>query len=209
MVVAVTRPLSISQVLTDALQKYRRSESDRTVDEMRHLHAIIVTRSNEIKQADNANLLAAKLLGEKLSAEKEKGGHGNWEDWVEDNLNFLPRQASNYMRIAREWDRLMKSETPVTGLRAALKFLRETKERHDDGSTRVDRGGRKSRKKTRPKAGRQALRLEFDCSDETERQEIDGLIASAISHLGDPRIPVTKVLKVALRALVERGGENG
>lgn len=42
-------------------------------------------------------------VGEALLAHKAKAGHGNWEDWVRDNMNFGPRMAAKYTSHAKRF----------------------------------------------------------------------------------------------------------
>lgn len=45
-------------------------------------------------------------IGERLIEQKNKLAHGEWIPWVEENLKFGRREASNYMRAARNGKRV-------------------------------------------------------------------------------------------------------
>jgi hypothetical protein len=59
----------------------------------------------------NAALAHAIVCGEKLIAAKRLAGHGNWLPWVAENLSFGERTATNYMRIARNRQRVSDLRT--------------------------------------------------------------------------------------------------
>jgi hypothetical protein len=57
-------------------------------------------------QAAQTALAHALECGQLLLQAKAAVGHGGWLAWVEANLTFGPRQATNYMRLAREIPKL-------------------------------------------------------------------------------------------------------
>lgn len=71
----------------------------------------------------------ARLAGELLTEAKGQLPHGEWLPWLESNCDLSVRVAQGYMRIARDWPKLVeavaKSETPVSYLpiRDALTIL--------------------------------------------------------------------------------------
>jgi hypothetical protein len=76
---------------------------------------------DSIFQAGRTTIKNAIKIGELLTKRKVKAGHGNWLRWVEDNLSFSARTASNYVRIFERRNEL-KSET-LSDLTAAYKLL--------------------------------------------------------------------------------------
>jgi hypothetical protein len=69
-----------------------------------------------------------KEAGDRLIAAKErvKAQGGKWEEWLEANFKFTARTATNYMRIASEWDGALqesRKRNPNLGLREALDVL--------------------------------------------------------------------------------------
>lgn len=68
-----------------------------------------------------------KRVGELLEVQKAQVPHGEWTDWVEANCRFSVRHASNYMRLAREWEVLMANRKCITDLSlgGALGVIRE------------------------------------------------------------------------------------
>jgi hypothetical protein len=60
-----------------------------------------------------------RLAGEYLLKAKARCGHGKWLAWLKANVRFSQQTASNYMRLAENWDKL-----PTVGnLREALRVL--------------------------------------------------------------------------------------
>jgi hypothetical protein len=88
--------------------------SDPVAKKINSLHA-------DICHAGRTTIKNAIKIGELLTKQKDKAGHGNWLRWVEDNLSFSARTASNYVRIFERRDEL-KSET-LSDLTAAYKLL--------------------------------------------------------------------------------------
>jgi hypothetical protein len=64
-------------------------------------------------------------LGGLLLKKKASVGHGNWDAWVEANLKFSGRTATNYMRLCENLP-LLKSEN-VSDLTEAYRVLRRPK----------------------------------------------------------------------------------
>ena len=60
--------------------------------EINRLHA-------EILAAARTSIPNAIRIGELLSEEKRRAGHGNWLHWIKANLEFNERTARNYIRI--------------------------------------------------------------------------------------------------------------
>jgi len=63
--------------------------------------------ATEIRTIDNhvckVALQGAVEIGEKLEEAKEKVGHGNWESWCKENLNYSKSQAERFMKISGEY----------------------------------------------------------------------------------------------------------
>jgi hypothetical protein len=77
----------------------------------------ILSMKNSIVVASRINDLHADIMdmgrktvamiiemGSLLSQQKAIVGHGKWEDWMEDNLNFSQMTANRYMRVHRDRD---------------------------------------------------------------------------------------------------------
>lgn len=88
------------------------------VDEMIRLH-------DELTGLFQQSLDKAICLGELLIQQKVALDHGQFGNWVRENLPFTVRTAQNYMRICSEKDRL-KCET-VSHLTEAYSLLAEPK----------------------------------------------------------------------------------
>jgi hypothetical protein len=199
MILIAESPRRISQ-----FEAYVQAERDMDINEIRRLHEVIEQRRKEIRQADSKNLSDARCLGEKLFAkQKQKKRDGEWTKWVEANLNFTTRHAGNYIRIYREWDRLQQSETPVSGLRAALAYLRKTKAPGKKGSSEATASGSRA---SRPKQKRRkegsdppAFSLKFEGS---HREHIESAMTQAREYTRDLPDDESRVI-AGLLALVE------
>ena len=78
-------------------------EADYTIEQGRTLPVII----GEIKIIES-QMLKVMLeghieIGQRLQEAKEQVGHGNFDTWCQENLNYTRRTAENFMRIAREY----------------------------------------------------------------------------------------------------------
>ncbi len=49
---------------------------------------------------------AARQAGELLVQAKRNAGHGNWLQWLADNVHFSERTAQAYMRVAKQLPKL-------------------------------------------------------------------------------------------------------
>ena len=53
----------------------------------------------------------ARAAGELLIEAKGLLKHGEWGNWLAENVAFTERTAQSYMRLARNWESLSKNET--------------------------------------------------------------------------------------------------
>lgn len=59
---------------------------------------------NLIKEQANKYLLQSSVeIGKRLKEAKEMVGHGNWSKWLEDEVNYSQRTASNLIKIYEEY----------------------------------------------------------------------------------------------------------
>ncbi len=66
---------------------------------------VIATEINIIKEHTNKLLLnSAVEIGKRLKEAKQLAGHGNWTKWLEEEVNYSQRTASNLMRIYDEYN---------------------------------------------------------------------------------------------------------
>ena len=74
----------------------------------------------------------ARECGEALITAKKAVGHGNWGAWLIANCRVSPRQARNYMTVARDWSRIAELSNRNRGavfgieslsIKAALRLL--------------------------------------------------------------------------------------
>jgi hypothetical protein len=68
-----------------------------------------------------------KAAGDALIAAKEAVGHGNWLEWLRANFDASADTAENYMKVARNWDRLQAAleANPKLSIEEALRRLRD------------------------------------------------------------------------------------
>lgn len=65
------------------------------------INALYHKAQSNIGNAVEAEVPTFIEIGNELLAQKDELEHGEWIDWIEDNLDFGRRQASTYMRVAR------------------------------------------------------------------------------------------------------------
>ena len=66
---------------------------------------VIATEINIIKNHTNKVLLNSAIeIGKRLKEAKQLVGHGNWATWLEEEVNYSQRTASNLMRIYDEYN---------------------------------------------------------------------------------------------------------
>lgn len=66
----------------------------------------IVKLHNEVEKLLRTSLEKAIKIGELLTQQKEEVGHGNWGDWLKDNVPFTWASANNYMKVYKQRDQL-------------------------------------------------------------------------------------------------------
>jgi protein gp37 len=93
----------------------------RPAEDLAELAAAINADHEAGEAATRKGLERFRAAGEKLIRAKGRCGHGKWLPWLEKNVNFKVTQASCYMRVARNWDKISSAEN----LRAALRLLTE------------------------------------------------------------------------------------
>ena len=57
---------------------------------------------DEIMDMGRKTLAMIIEMGRLLSQQKATVGHGKWENWMKDNLNFSQMTANRYMRVHRD-----------------------------------------------------------------------------------------------------------
>jgi len=86
------------------------------------------------EEAVRSALEHARKCGEALLAAKEAVLHGKFQAWIICNLKVSPRQARNYMTLARNWSRIVELSQRNRGsdlgieslsIKAALRLLTE------------------------------------------------------------------------------------
>jgi hypothetical protein len=82
--------------------------------------------------AASSALEYARRAGELLIEAKARVAHGEWLPWLKANFDFSEKTAQNYMRLAREWPKLVEANPQrVADLscREALRLLAAPEER--------------------------------------------------------------------------------
>jgi hypothetical protein len=84
--------------------------------------AVEIRREHEAAEAAFESSVAhAMRCGQLLIEAKAKAGHGNWLPWVRANLPFSERTARNYMRLARNRQRIADLPSINEALTALIK----------------------------------------------------------------------------------------
>jgi hypothetical protein len=86
-------------------------------------HAELVETIEALKDGAMTALHAAVSIGGLLMEAKDVVEHGGWIPWVEEQLDFKPRQAQNYMKAWRNRDRMLDGE--VSSMAEGLRLLTE------------------------------------------------------------------------------------
>lgn len=89
---------------------------------------------SEIMGFYTKSLDTAIEIGSILTPKKKVLGHSNWISWVQNNLPFTDRTASNYMKLYRYKDKLKKEK--VSDLQTAYKLL-SNPDNHDRHKRRM------------------------------------------------------------------------
>lgn len=86
---------------------------------------------SEIKFFENQAVVSYWEIGKRLSLAKEQVGHGNWENWVDENLGYTARTARRLMKVYTEYS----NRTALTDLTfnkaLALTSIKDEEERQD------------------------------------------------------------------------------
>ena len=88
------------------------------------LAAEINILNDQVLQTRNQTLIYAARAGAKMLEAKQLVGHGNFIDWLEENCTITREYATNYMRLAKEYPKLLNDQTAYQG---ALQSLDVTK----------------------------------------------------------------------------------
>ena len=57
---------------------------------------------SEIKFFENQAVVSYWEIGKRLAQAKEQVGHGNWENWIDENLGYTSRTANSLIRVYKE-----------------------------------------------------------------------------------------------------------
>lgn len=110
----------------------------------RQIQSTVVTEINRL-QAEIVSHLTASIIngfriGELLTKQKAEMAHGDWISWVEDNLTFKRRQASTYMYVFQNREKVQKAMAngqSITHLSEAIALLSAPPSRNFTSLTKV------------------------------------------------------------------------
>lgn len=75
--------------------------SDKTTEELKTEANMLFSKMSVVA---NMGLMLMVETGQRLIILKERLGHGNWEPWAKENLNFSLRKANRMMRFAEKFE---------------------------------------------------------------------------------------------------------
>src|SRR5690348_5927797 len=93
-----------------------------TVASLAELAIQINVEHGHVETAIRDGLAHARQAGVLLLQAKSRVPHGNWLAWLEAICRAKPRTASQYMRIAQNWDKIVAKGGESLSLRGAEKF---------------------------------------------------------------------------------------
>ena len=86
---------------------------------------------SEIKFFENQAVVSYWEIGKRLAQAKEQVGHGNWEDWVDENLGYTTRTARRLIQVFNDYS----NPTALSDLNMtkalALTSIKDEEERQD------------------------------------------------------------------------------
>lgn len=86
---------------------------------------------SEIKFFENQAVVSYWEIGKRLSKAKEQVGHGNWIPWIEDNLGYSRKTASNLIRVYESYPNGNTSSHLNFSKVLALTSIKDEEERQD------------------------------------------------------------------------------
>lgn len=126
-------------------------------------------------------------IGERLQEAKEQVGHGNFEQWCEENLNYSSRTARNFMRIASEYggenglisNRKMSSDLSISNALSLLKVPEEDREKFIEEHPVEDMKNKDLEDEIRKLKAEKATLEEEVTNVAKDRSEVGGRLAEA------------------------------
>lgn len=101
--------------------------------EARTADIIAIEIITTVKNTQKIMLEAAISIGNGLIEAKELVGHGEWEKWLEEKVDFSQSKANKYMKIAREYGQISKTDTCTNlSYSNALRLLAVPEEERED-----------------------------------------------------------------------------
>lgn len=76
----------------------------------------------DVQRDDEAYLVTLKSRGNKLIDFRKRVPHGQWEQWVNDNITTSLRTCQRWIRVAENWV-LIHAENPAFTLTEAIQYL--------------------------------------------------------------------------------------
>ena len=96
----------------------RNTASDLAAEKVNKLH-------HEILSGINSIFMKAIDIGEMLVNQKDSLKHGQWYDWVDNQLDIGPRQVQNYIKIYNRKEAVLESmnELAKTGIKPSIRKM--------------------------------------------------------------------------------------
>ena len=119
-------------------------------NELLEKEAIQLMRECENEETKNFERLKrtldkARRAGEKFIQIRDRKPHGTWEKWCKQKKT-TPQNVNRYIRIARDWDKLMKlTESEYVSIRQADRMLAKKKKEKNDYNFDIAKRAKRSR----------------------------------------------------------------
>lgn len=98
----------------------RASDLPSDLDELKKIPAECL---EQIKSAESSIVPIARRCGEAWIEIKERLGHGPFESYLKENFPKSKRTAEHYMRVAKDWKKVVEQGLEETSLRKVIAFL--------------------------------------------------------------------------------------
>lgn len=127
----------------------------------------------------------AAQIGEMLTREKKKAGHGNWIKWVEDNCDFTRQHADNYIKVFQAKCKTRLTFDQCTSIRQVLELGKPKKEKPQGKKPKLDKDDRRKINKMRrilddpatPDAVKESVQAKLDGYKQAHGKHFDDYVA--------------------------------
>lgn len=162
-------------------------EADYTIVQDRTLPVIISEIKIIEQHVSKTAMEGAIQIGQRLQEAKEQVGHGNFETWCQENLNYTRRTAENFMRISREYggengllaNAKISSHFSISNALSLLKVPEEDREKFVEEHPVEDMTNKDLEEEIRKLKEEKATLEEEVANVAKDRSEIHGQLAEA------------------------------